>query len=79
LVAFRLAHLDQLEVVRQLGLKRPVAGYGGFDLVALAQNGLRLVGRIPELGILGDGIQFVETTQGVIPVKDASSAASAIP
>jgi len=41
---------------------------------ALAHDLLGLLGLIPERGIFGERVQFVEATESVIPVKDASSA-----
>ena len=35
---------------------------------------LRAVGIVPEIGILGDGVQFVQAPDCIFPVKDASSA-----
>jgi hypothetical protein len=35
---------------------------------------LRGVGVVPEVGVLGAGVQLIEFPDGGIPVKDASSA-----
>ena len=42
---------------------------------ALAHDGLRRLGIVPEVGVLGAGVQLGEAFLGGIPVKDASSAA----
>jgi hypothetical protein len=44
---------------------------------ALAHDLLGFFGPVPERGIFGERVQFVETTESVIPVKDASSAGQA--
>jgi hypothetical protein len=44
---------------------------------ALAHDLLRLLGLVPEGWIFGERVQFVETTESVVPVKDASSAVTA--
>jgi len=44
---------------------------------ALAHDLLRFFGLVPERRVFGERVQFVETTQSVVPVKDASSAAPA--
>src|SRR6185295_3052153 len=50
----------------------------GFDRVgemrALPHRLLGPLGLVPELRVLGQCVQFVETTQRIVPVKDASSA-----
>src|SRR6056297_3366393 len=46
-----------------------------FQRSAFAHEFLRGIRIIPEIGILGQGVQFGETALGMIPVKDASSAA----
>jgi len=44
---------------------------------ALAHDLLGLFRLLPEGRILGERVQFVETTESVVPVKDASSAGQA--
>jgi hypothetical protein len=46
-------------------------------MVALTQEGLCLFGVVPEILVLGEGVQLVAAAQGVVPVKDTSSAAFA--
>jgi len=78
LIALRLAELDQAELVVELTLDPAVAADGVVELVALAQRRLRGFGLVPELGILGLGVQLREPARSVIPVKDASSAGPGI-
>jgi len=58
----------------QLLFEPPDRGDLSLKLVALAHYGLRGVGVVPEVGVLGAGVQLGETGLGGIPVKDASSA-----
>ncbi len=73
-VTFRLAHLDQLDVVGELLLEIADAVDARLELLPLAHERLGLFRVVPELRILGGGIQFIEFLQRGIPVKDASSA-----
>ena len=54
--------------------KRLIGGDRLLELGALAHDLLRGLGIVPEVGILGLGVQFGEAALGGIPVKDASSA-----
>jgi uncharacterized membrane protein YfcA len=48
---------------------------GILKLLALAHDGARILRIVPEVGIFGACVQFLEADGGVIPVKDASAAA----
>jgi hypothetical protein len=76
-IALRLAELDELELVVELARDLAIAGDRAIELVALAQQGLRRRRLVPEIRILGLGVQLVETARRVVPVKDASSAVRA--
>jgi len=39
-----------------------------------AHDRLRLAGIVPEVGVFGQRVQFIQTGESVIEVKDASSA-----
>jgi hypothetical protein len=74
LVALGLAQLDQGQRVIEFLLERPVGLDGVVEMGALARQ---LLGRrpvVPEVGVLGLGVQLVEPLQRPIPVKDASAA-----
>jgi hypothetical protein len=74
LVALSLGELDEPQLVRELALDLAVAADRAIEPVALAQQRLRLLRPLPELGVLGLGVQLVEPPRRVVPVKDASSA-----
>jgi len=75
LVALGAAELDQTDGVLELALELGDALDAGFQPGALAQQ-LGGFGRVvPELGILGPGVQLGEPLLRLVPVKDASSAA----
>ncbi len=74
LVALGLGELGKAELVIELALDLAIARDGAVELVALAQQRLRLLRLLPELRILGPGVQLVEPARRMIPVKDASSA-----
>jgi hypothetical protein len=74
LVAFGIAEFDQFDRLVEFMLDAAIAFDRAFQLVALAQQGLRRVGVIPELGVFRESVQFGETAVCDIPVKDASSA-----
>ena len=79
LIALRLAELDEAELIVELALDPAVTADGVVELIALAQRRLRGLGLVPELRILGLGVQLREPASGVIPVKDASSAGPGTP
>ena len=56
------------------GFQRLAGVDGVGQLGALAHDLLRGGRVVPEIGVFGFRVQFVQTEQGVIPVKDASGA-----
>jgi len=74
LVALGLAQLDQGQRVIQFLLERPIGLDGVVEMGALARQLLRRRPVVPEVGVLGLGVQLVEPLQCPIPVKDASAA-----
>ena len=75
LVALGLAELDQLDRVVDLALDAAIAVDRLFEPGALAQQLLRRGRVVPQLRVLGLGVQLGETPVRGVPVKDASSAA----
>jgi hypothetical protein len=76
-IAFRLAELDELELLDELARDLAIAADRAIELVALAQQRLGRGRLVPEIRVLGLSVQLVETTRRVVPVKDASSAGRA--
>jgi len=76
-IALRLAELDELELLVELARDLAIAVDRAIELVVLAQQRLRRRRFVPEIRVLGLGVQLVETTRRVVPVKDASSAGRA--
>jgi hypothetical protein len=74
-VVLGLAELDQSRRVIQFLLKRPDDVDRLVELCALALQALRLLWIAPEIGIVRERVQLVETPDRLVPVKDASSAA----
>jgi hypothetical protein len=79
LIALGVTELDETELVVELALDPAIAIDGIVELVALAQRCLRGFGLVPELRVLGLGVQLLQAACGVVPVKDASSAGPATP
>ena len=73
-VALGLAHFDQLDAVGQFTLDRVDVLDPGFQAVALAHQGLGFFRVVPQFGIFRLGVQFLEFKNGIVVVKDASSA-----
>ena len=71
LVAFHLAQLDQFEQFGQLALGGAAALDGGIEFSALAHDLLRGGGVVPQVRILGRGIELVEAHQGLVPIEMA--------
>ncbi len=71
-VAFRLGKLDQLGGVGELALDRARRRNRLVEPPALAHHVLRLLGIIPQAGILDLGIQLVEPLQRPVPVEETS-------
>jgi hypothetical protein len=78
LVALGLAELDEAELIVELARDPLVAVDGIVQLVALAQRRLRGFRLVPELRVLGLGVQLIEPAYRIVPVKDASSAGPAM-
>jgi hypothetical protein len=76
-IALRLAELDELELLVELARDLTIAADRAIELVALAQQRLCRRRLLPEIRIFGLGVQLIETTRCVVPVKDASSAGRA--
>ena len=74
-VALGLGHGDQLDRVGELVLEGGEPVDLARQAIALAHHLLRGVAVVPELRILGAGVQLCEASGRDIPVKDASSAA----
>jgi hypothetical protein len=74
-IVLGLAELDQGRRVIQFLLKRPDDVDRLVELRALALQPLGLLRIAPEIGIVRERIQLVETPDRLVPVKDASSAA----
>jgi hypothetical protein len=73
-IVFHLAHFDQLDGIRY-GLLQPLdGGNAAFQVLPLAHDRLRLFRIVPQVRIFGAGVQLVQVSQCLIPVKDASSA-----
>jgi hypothetical protein len=75
LIALGLAELGERERILEPALQPAHGGGRRFQMGALAHQRLRGAGVVPEIGVLGLGVQLVEPPERAIPVKDASSAA----
>ena len=73
-VAFGFGHFDHAGGVGQLILKASDGAERGVEFLAFAHQLLRGLRIIPQAGVFGLGVQFVQAAVGDIPVKDASSA-----
>jgi len=76
-IVLGLGQLDQADGVVELAGQGLVAADGVIEMGALAQQGLRLLRAVPELRVLGERVQLVQSSECVIPVKETSSAARA--
>jgi len=74
-VVFGLAELDQGRRIVELLLQRLDDVDRLVELRALALQALGLLRIAPEIGIVCERVQLVETPDRLVPVKDASSAA----
>ena len=74
-VAFRLAQLDQFDLVGQFAFDFPAGLDLGLQTRAFLKDALGLFGLVPKGRVLGLAGQLVEPFEGVLPVKDASLAA----
>ena len=73
-IALGFGQIDQVLGIGRFALQRLDTLDGIVQRLTFAHQYLGVSGIVPERGIFGLGIQFVETTKGDIPVKDASSA-----
>jgi hypothetical protein len=73
-IALHLAEFDQRRRVLEVALQLADGLDGFIELLALAHDRLRGLGIVPEVGVLGAGVQLREAFVDCIPVKDASSA-----
>ena len=76
-VTFGFGQFDKIEIVRKVALESAIAGDGIVEAGALAHELLRRLGVVPQLGVLGPGVQLAQPFERGIPVKDASLAAQA--
>jgi hypothetical protein len=76
-IALGFAERDQLERLIELALDPAAAFDRTLEPRALTQQVLRRRRVVPQLGVLGLGVQLGETAGRAVPVKDASSAAPA--
>ena len=74
-IVLGLPELDQGQGVVEIPLQSPDRRDPLVERGALANDGLRRLGVVPEVGVLGAGVQLGEAFLGGSPVKDASSAA----
>jgi hypothetical protein len=77
-VVFFLAKLDEPRGVVQARVELGVGRERGVKVLALAKELLGALGVAPELRVLGDGVQVLETGLRLVPVKDASAKARGI-
>ena len=73
-IIFHLGQFDDLETVGIFLLGLDHGRDCCLEAVALAHQGLGLVRVVPEFGTFRLGVQFLEFENGIIVVKDASSA-----
>ena len=75
IIAFFLAQFEQADLVVEFVLDRLDGVDALLQMLALAHQLLCLVRIVPQFRILGLGIEFLQARLGLVPVKDASSAA----
>jgi hypothetical protein len=75
LIVFHLAQFDQFNTVGNGLFQTSDRADTAFKVLAFAHDTLGFFRIVPKIRILSLGIQQVEITQRLIPVKDASSAA----
>ena len=73
-VAFGFRHLDHAGGVGEFIFQRAHGAERRVQLLAFAHQFLRGLGIVPEGGVFGLGVQFIQPAEGFVPVKDASSA-----
>ena len=77
-VAFGLAQFDEFAVIGGAALEFAELTETLFEPGALAHHFLGARAVLPQLGIFGGAVQFGETRERGVVVKDASAAAAAI-
>jgi hypothetical protein len=73
-IAFFGAQLDQRDRIIQIPFKGAAFIQRTLKLRAFLQQFLRRIRIVPQIGIFGAGVQRLKMPEGVVPVKDASSA-----
>jgi hypothetical protein len=73
-VTFFLTEFDEADIVCQSLRQTFDRADSLFERLALTHQLLRFDGVVPEAGIFGKNIEVFKPFQGLIPVKDASSA-----
>ncbi len=74
-VAFFLTKFDQADVVFNAGFQLENGLDAGIELLALTHDVLSALLVVPQVGIFNRGVQLLKLLVGIVPVKDASSAA----
>ena len=74
-IVLGLAELDHADIVLKLALDLADAAERVLQRGPLLHQLLRLLGIVPEIGVLGELVQLRQARGGCIDVKDASSAA----
>ncbi len=72
LVTLGLGHVHELDRVVALGLDRLHRGDRLIEAAALLHDALRLLGIVPQFGILDARIELVEPAQRAIPVEETA-------
>jgi hypothetical protein len=75
LIPFRIGQFGQANRVFEVALDLAHAIDELRKLVTLAHDLLCFSGIVPELGIFGEAVELAQTAEGIVPVKDTSSAA----
>lgn len=74
IIAFGLAEFDEFACVGKVGAHGVHAIDRIVELLALAHQALGFLRVVPETRIFRQRVQFIQTLEGSIPVKDASLA-----
>jgi hypothetical protein len=75
LVLFDLAQFGKRDGIVQFQFQPAVPGDRLLQVIALAHHLLRRLRVVPQIGVFGERVQFVQSERAGIQVKDASSAA----
>ena len=73
-VVFGFGEFDQARRVGELVFERAHGGHGVVQPLALAHQLLGFLRIVPDRRVFGARVQFIEAADGLVPVKDASSA-----